>query len=96
MMIRDYEVVDGEQGFIREIKPLKPTPLLNKPPFTLEQVKEIMSIKDNIKEELLKLIKIEEQHLLQRHICATSVGEYREIHSEQHFLEKLKKFAESI
>lgn len=55
-----------------------------------------MSIKDNIKEELLKLIKIEEQHLLQRHICATSVGEYREIHSEQHFLEKLKKFAESI
>ena len=55
-----------------------------------------MSIKDNIKEELLRLIKIEEQYLLQRHISATSEDEYREINSEQHFLDKLKKFAESI
>ena len=58
-----------------------------------------MSIKDNIKEELLKLIKIEEDLLMKRLATMdndSSISEYYQLHCEEIFIDKLKEFAESI
>lgn len=58
-----------------------------------------MSIKDNIKEELLTLIEIEEDLLMKRLATMdnnSSISEFHQVHCEELFIDKLKKFAESI
>ena len=54
-----------------------------------------MSIKDNIKEELISIINIESHYLKGRKLCADG-DELYQIRCEENFIEKLRKFAESI
>lgn len=54
------------------------------------------SIKDNIKDELLKLIYQEEEVLMQRQALCDSPQEAYQCTCERNFLNKLKKFGESI
>ncbi|MBO7732133.1 MAG: hypothetical protein J6S67_06265 [Methanobrevibacter sp.] len=55
-----------------------------------------MSIKDNIKEELLRLISLERETLYARRNYVTDMSEHYQIVCEENFLDKLEKFANSI
>ena len=54
------------------------------------------SIKDNIKEELLKLVYEEEGNLMQRQALCDSPQEAYQCTCERNFLNKLKQFGESL
>ena len=54
------------------------------------------SVKDNIKEELLKLIYQEEDSLMQRQVLCDSAQEAYQCTCERNFLNKLKTFGESL
>ena len=56
-----------------------------------------MSIKDNIKEELLKMIELETRYLNQREVLNTEMNlDNYDTLAERNFLVRLKVFAESI
>ena len=54
------------------------------------------SIKDNIKQELLKRIYEEEDTLMQRQALSESASESYQCTCERNFLAKLKEFVESL
>lgn len=54
------------------------------------------SIKDNIKNELMKLIYQEEDNLMQRQALCDSAQEAYQCTCERNFLNKLKQFGESL
>ena len=54
------------------------------------------SIKDNIKEELLKLIYQEEENLILRQALCDTPQEAYQCTCERNFLNKLKQFGESL
>ena len=53
-------------------------------------------IKENIKLELLKMIEREKYCIFCRKLTASSSEENYQIQAEEHFIEKLERFVESI
>ena len=101
-MIRDYDIVDSENGIVREIRTNNPSHYPIKDLFNYNLVNieimprgwgEYMTIKDNIKEELLSMISSERGNLEKR---LEMHGDIFEISCEENFLNKLEKFVESI
>ena len=57
---------------------------------------EIMSIIENIKAELLKMINIEKGNIVERRRAVMVSEEYYQIIGEENFLNRLEEFVESI
>ena len=114
-MIRDYDIVDGEHCIIRETKEIKPYHYSIKELFKHNIIEfeimpngwgEYMSIKDNIKEELLKMIDEEVQAIRKvytdnQYIYFTTNDEFAKgkivsCEDEYIFLQRLKDFVKSI
>ena len=53
-------------------------------------------IKENIKQELLKMIEEEKQTIYYRRIISDSLGEGYQISAEENFIKKLERFVKSI
>ena len=53
-------------------------------------------IKENIKQELLKMIDEERKNIYYRRITADSLGEGYQITAEENFIERLERFVKSI
>lgn len=54
------------------------------------------SIKDNIKEELLKMIEEEKYNIYTRKVISESQEEFYHIKAEENFIKKLERFVKSI
>ena len=54
------------------------------------------SIKDNIKEELLRMIEEEKKNIYYRRINASYLEENYQIQAEENFIDRIERFANSI
>ena len=108
-MIRDYEIVDSENGIIRETRELRPARFLTEELVERlqKQKQELMSIKESIKEELLKRIYERVETLKVEHNTDVEIidspiqsifeeGHIKAVDDELMFLDKLKSFVKSI
>lgn len=59
-------------------------------------MRKMPDIKENIKQELLKMIEEEKKAIYYRRIISDSLEEGYQITSEENFIEKLERFAKSI
>lgn len=60
------------------------------------RMRKMADIKENIKQELLKMIEEEKKAIYYRRIISDTIEEGYQITSEENFIKKLEKFAKSI